>query len=247
MLPMDTAEMLSIPKASTAAAAFLLVAGLFVCLPFSPANAEDPSAAGSGFYFAGKGGPAFAFASDIESGSGSALKDDSAFNAIGAFGMGIGYTWAKQGLPLRTEFEFVNRTEISYNASPLFSSSSSNDAVASDIQNITAMLKGSWHFSSGDGMWSPFVSAGVGLSRNAVTGQYTPAGGAPGDLDEVSYDLAWSVGVGASFYLGKKIVNDIELSYVDLGSVDWGRPTSTNLKTDSFGGVQLLFSLRYNF
>ena len=96
-------------------------------------------------------------------------------------------------------------------------------------------------------MWSPFLSAGLGLSRNAVSGQYTPAGGKPADLDEVTYDLAWTVGAGASLYLGNHFVNDVELSYVDLGDVEWGRPAMSNLKTGNLGSVQLTFAIRYNF
>ncbi len=213
----------------------------------SPVAADENSSQGSGFYFTGKGGPAFAFATDIENGAGRKLEDDSAVNMIGAFGMGLGYTWARQGLPLRTELEFVNRTEVSYNRSPLFSGSATNDTVGSDIQNITAMMKGYYHFNSGDMMWSPFISGGLGISRNAISGQYTPAGGTPRNLNEADYDLAWTAGAGVSVYLGNNIVNDIELSYVDLGEANWGGPAATNLKTDALSALQLMFSLRYNF
>lgn len=221
--------------------------GLALAAAGSPARAEQLNATSSGFYFAGKGGPTFGLATDIENSAGLALQDDNAINMIGSFGVGLGYTWAKEGLPLRTEIELINRTEISYNASPLFSGSGANDAVGSDIQNVTALAKGYYHFDSGAPIWSPFISAGLGLSRNAVSGQYTPAGGTPADLDEVTYDLAWTVGAGVSLYLGNHFVNDVELSYVDLGDVDWGRPAATNLETGNLSSVQLTFAIRYNF
>ncbi len=228
----------------------LAAAFLSIALPATALAADDAVGAAdrnSGWYLAGKGGPVFGFATGIRNEGGQALNDEDAVNMVGGFGMAGGYTWARQGLPLRTELELMNRTEISYNASPLFSSSSSNDAVGSDIQNVTLMAKGYYHFDAGNPMWSPFIMGGLGLSRTAVSGQYTPAGGTPADLDHVTYGLAWTAGIGASFFLGNRVVNDIELSYVDLGDVDWGRPAATNLRTDSLGAAQIIFTLRYNF
>jgi len=242
--PSESHPMTSRPNTRHVCFLTILAAGLIAA---APASAEEQSASGSGFYFAGKGGPTLAFATDIENGAGRALKDDSATNMIGAFGMGLGYTWAREGLPLRTEIEFMNRTEVSYNQSPLFAGSAANDAVGSDLQNVTAMAKGYYHFASGDRMWSPFISGGLGLSRNAVSGQHTPAGGTPLDVDKVTYDLAWTAGAGVSLYLGNHIVNDIEISVVDLGSADWGLPSATNLHTDSLMAAQITFALRYNF
>ena len=222
---------------------------LVLTVAFVPAVAlaREGRPQGNGFYLAGLGGPVIGFANGIKNGAGRKLADDNALNGIGGFGMAAGYTWAREGLPLRTELQFVNRTEISYNVSPLFSGSAANDAIASDIQNVTTLLKGYYHFDVGSPKWSPFVSAGLGWSRTAVSGQYTPAGATPIKLDQVTNGLAWTAGIGASLYLGNHIVNDIELSYVDLGEVDFGLPSSINLHTNTLGAAQLTFALRYNF
>ena len=221
----------------------------FACtLVFSaPAWAQATGPQGSGFYVAGKGGPTFAFATDLSGSGGAGVDDDSAMNLIGAFGLAGGYAWVKQGLPLRTELELMNRTEVSYNASPVYAGGGAADAIGSDIQNVTLMAKAFWHFDAGSPMWSPFVSAGLGVSRNAVTGRFTPAGGAPSDVDETHYDVAWSVGTGASFYLGNRVVNDVELRYVNLGASDWSLPAPFTLASDDLHAVELSFAIRINF
>ena len=215
----------------------------------SPVLAQSAEPQGSGFYLAGKGGPTYALASDVSgrSDGGNAIEDDSASNLIGAFGLAGGYAWVSQGLPLRTELEFMNRTEVSYNSSPVYSGGGPADSIGSDIQNVTLMAKGFWHFDAGSPRWSPFVSAGLGVSRNAVTGRFTPAGGAPVDVDETKLDLAWSVGTGASFYLGNRVVNDVELRYVSLGASDWSLPAPFTLESDALHAVELSFAIRMNF
>lgn len=196
-------------------AASLMIASALIVSSTS-ANAQS---AKSGFYFAGKGGPSFLDASGIESSGGGALSDTNALNMVGAFGMAAGYTWLQQGLPLRTELELMNRTELTYDASPLFSSGAGRSALASTVQDVSMMLRGYWHFDAGSPtIWTPFLSAGIGIARNAVKGDLTPiaAGGTAQHLDKVTYAPAWSAGFGASFYLGHDVVNDIELRYVDL-------------------------------
>ena len=55
----------------------------------------------------------------------------------------------------------MNRTEVTYDASPLLTSGSSG-ALASTAQNVTTMAKFYWHFPVGSENWWPFASTGVG-------------------------------------------------------------------------------------
>jgi len=86
--------------------------------------------------------------------------------------MAGGYEWMYRfNLPLRTEFEFMNRTEVTYNVSPLFTNAPSG-ALASTAQNVTGMLKAYWHFPVDSALWWPFVSvasAGRTTRRKAST------------------------------------------------------------------------------
>ena len=203
----------------------------------------------SGFYLSGKGGPTYLNVGNIQASSGGVLHDSSAANLIGAFGMAGGYTWLRQGLPLRTELEFMNRTEVTYDSSPMFNGSVRNYGIASTEQNVSAMLKGYWYLPFGDPeRMSPFVSGGFGISRNAVKGDLTPiGGGSPIHFSDATLHPAWTAGVGVSFYLGNNVVNDVELRYVDLGSADWGIVGAPTLHSNAVQGGELSFALRYNF
>ena len=236
------------PAGTLPAVLSLLLVTALLSLPPAPARAGNDgitAPSGSGFYFSGKGGPILGYMRNIKSDSGSAVNKTSAYNMIGGFGMAAGYAWAREGLPIRTEFEFMNRTEINYDKSPVLSGSS--DAVGSTVQNVTGLAKVYWHFNVDSPKWSPFLLGGVGLSRTKVKGQYTPSGGGAYNLSKVTYGLAWTAGAGVSLFLANHLVNDIELSYVDLGKVDYGLPSSVNLHSNSLGGLQLLFDLRFNF
>lgn len=235
------------PHVLKTATAFLLSAvAVSAAAPAMAGDAQQPS----GFYFAGKGGPSLVETGTVKSSTGAGLVDDSGRNMIGAFGMAGGYTWLHEGLPLRTELELMNRTEVTFDGAPLLTGGGTNYALSSTVQNVSLMLKGYWYFRSGNPeVWSPFISGGIGLSRNAVKGDLTTIGsGAVQHIDKTSYAPAWSIGTGASFYLGNHVVNDIELRYVDLGKADWGvTGGAPDLSTQNVRGAELIFALRYNF
>jgi opacity protein-like surface antigen len=178
------------------------------------------------------------------------VNGDHSQNIVGAFGMAAGYEWLyRYGLPLRTEFEFMNRTELTYNASPLQLGTSSG-ALASTVQNITGMAKAYWHFPVGSRMWWPFVSGGLGWSDNTVKSQYTPNSGTAIRNTHATGDLAWSTGVGATFKLGPQVMNDVEIRYVNLGKADWGLPAAANIAANGIGSLsatEVNFAIRVMF
>lgn len=153
-----------------------VLATLLCCLP-AVATAQNTAPShlnpDKGWYFSGKGGPSFATLNGVEAQSGAQAGEDNAANVVGAFGMAGGYEWTyRYHIPLRTELEFMNRTEVTYDASPLLTTPGSG-ALASTVQNVTTMLRGYWHFPVGSRHWWPFVSGGLGWSHNTVKSQYT--------------------------------------------------------------------------
>ena len=140
----------------------------------------------------------------------------------------------------------MNRTEITYDASPVFKPGAPASSLASTVQDVSFMAKGYRHFQTDDPQWSPFVSAGLGVARNTVKGLYTPASGSVQKLDNSSYSPAWSIGTGISFFLGNNVVNDVEIRYVDLGEADWGMSTP-NIHAGHVGAAEISFAIRVNF
>jgi len=238
---------------------FLAVLSIAIALHPAVASTHDPKVAGpanshtlskTGWYFSGKGGPSFAQLRDVHSVStGQTLQETRTSNMTGGFGMAAGYEWMyRYHVPLRTELEFMNRTDVTYDASPLALTGTSG-ALASTAQNVTTMANVYWHFPIGSRLWWPYVSAGLGWAHNTVKSQYTPTGGQSAHYKSTSDNLAWSAGAGGSLHLGPGMTNDIELRYVDLGAANWGLP-SQNIETKSNGGfsaTELIFAIRYNF
>ena len=208
----------------------------------------DPS---KGWYVSGKGGPSFSQLSGVSASGGGTASRDGSQNIVGAFGMAGGYEWTyRYHIPLRTELEFMNRTEVTYDASPMLHGVPSG-ALGSTVQNITTMAKAYWHVPVGSDQWWPFVSGGVGWSHNTVKSQYTPTGGGiGGSTSHASDDLAWSTGIGATFKLGPQVMNDVELRYVDLGGPKWGLPGGQSIGASgpgSFTATELSFAIRVMF
>jgi len=219
--------------------------------PAPPAKLQlDPT---KGWYVSGKGGPSFSQLSGVSASGGGSASRDGSQNVIGAFGMAGGYEWTyRYHIPLRTELEFMNRTEVTYDASPLLQGRPSG-ALASTMQNITTMAKAYWHFPVGSDQWWPFVSGGVGWSHNTAKSLYTPSGGSGGSgtsSTHASDDLAWSTGIGATFKLGPQVMNDVEIRYVDLGAPNWGLPNGQNIAASgpgSFTATEISFAIRVMF
>jgi len=203
-----------------------------------------------GWYVAGKGGPSLAKITNIQSTNSYGINDTHAQNMIGAFGMAAGYEWSyRYHIPLRTEFEVMNRTEVTYNASPVLLGVSSG-ALASTVQNVTGMAKAYWHFPVNSANWWPFISGGLGMSMNTVKSQYTASGGTPIRNTHASEELAWSGGFGATFKLGPQVMNDVEIRYVDLGKANWGLPSKQNISTNGIGdfaATEISFAIRVMF
>ncbi len=204
----------------------------------------------SGRYFSGKGGPTISRLAGVRSMAGHSINKKSAISGIGAFGMAVGYEWMyRYGVPLRTELEFMNRTEVTFNESPHLYGAASG-ALASTAQNVTTMVKAYWHFPVKSAIWWPFVSAGVGWSHNTLKSVYTPTGSGSMKNSHTSEDLAWSVGGGISVKMGPNMVNDIEIRQVSLGQPNWGLPPDADIKTRSFMGfsaTEINFALRFRF
>ena len=226
-----------------------IAAGLVLSVLNTAAWASELPA-DKGWYIAGKGGPSYADISSVQSVSGYQVNGNHSHNIIGAFGMSAGYEWTyAYHIPLRTELEFMNRTEVTYNSSPSLLGASSG-ALASTVQNITAMAKAYWYVPVGSRNWWPFVSGGVGWSQNTVKSQFTPSSGTSFRATHANNDLAWSPGFGATFKLGPQVMNDVEIRYVSLGAANWGLPAPNNLTTPALGGLSatdINFAIRVMF
>lgn len=172
----------------------------------------------------------------------------------GSFGgVALGFDWQNG---IRADMS-VFGTETG-NVSATCASTSDGSPCSAHVQDISASVTTKGLMANGyyapleargsNSTFQPFLVAGVGLARNEV-GQWTrtnPAAGQPTRSFEgdTSTDLAWSVGVGASFQVtragARPIIIEAMVRHFDFGTASGGTTplpgngTSTPIKPFTF-------------
>ena len=234
---------------------FVLVVMLLVSTANAFAEQETPP-----IYLSGKLGFSLMGASDITNtstvaggvgmtGAGTTragVTKESTSDTVMPIGGAIGYNWAKHGISLRTEMEFLYRTNLGYEANPTFTNSWSPTKLTSKMTSKTVLFNGYYDFTNTT-KFTPFVGGGIGFSmNNTKTNGSLTNGTSPAEGTKSKTDFAWNVGGGVAYNLTEHIILDVTYRYADLGKAVWqagtAQLTSNNLYTNEF-----LFGARYQF
>ncbi|WP_345199413.1 outer membrane protein [Kistimonas scapharcae] len=129
-------------------------------------------------------------------------------------------------------------------------------------QHQRLMLEGAFYWVMREPELQPYVSAGLGFSRNRFTG-YSENDIYPTDSTAKSPDPitpfksaarnepAWQIGIGILIPLSEALLLDMGYQYANLGKVESGRDKpgrySGKLKTDDLTSQQLLLGLIWHF
>ena len=129
-------------------------------------------------------------------------------------------------------------------------------------QHQRLMLEGAFFWMMNDPDLQPYISAGLGYSRNRFTG-YSEKDIYPADSTAKSPDPitpfksatrnepAWQIGIGILIPLSDVLLLDMGYQYANLGKVESGRDKpgrySGKLKTDDLTSQQLLLGLIWHF
>lgn len=202
-------------------------------------------------YLSGKLGFSLMEASDITntsntSGTRAEVTKSSTSETVMPIGGAIGYNWAKQGVSLRTEMEFLYRTNLGYEANPTFTNAATPTKFTSKMTSKTVFFNGYYDFKNTT-KFTPFVGGGIGFSmNNTKTNGSLTNGASPAEGTIKRTDFAWNVGGGVAYNLTEHIILDVTYRYADLGKAVWQADTvqltSNNLHTNEF-----LFGARYQF
>ena len=165
-------------------------------------------------------------------------------------GGAIGYNWAKHGVSLRTEVEFLYRTNFGYDSNPTFMDAGGPTKFSSSMTSKTVLFNGYYDFTNTT-KFTPFIGGGVGLSMNNSTTHGSRTNGtSPTEYKQDKTNFAWNVGGGVAYALTEHIILDVTYRYADLGKAvgeavvggGHGQLTVNNLFTNEF-----LFGARYQF
>ena len=221
---------------------------LLLLVPTANAFAEQETPP---IYLSGKLGFSLMGASDITntsnvSGARAEVTKGSTSETVMPIGGAIGYNWAKHGVSLRTEMEFLYRTNLGYEANPTFTNAATPTKFTSKMTSKTVFFNGYYDFTN-TSKFTPFVGGGIGFSmNNTKTNGSLTNGTLPAEGTINKTDFAWNVGGGVAYALTEHISLDVTYRYADLGKAVWEagsvQLTSNNLHTNEF-----LFGARYQF
>ena len=183
----------------------------------------------------------------------SVVNVDRSFDSAPLFGIGIGYNY-NEWLRLDVTGEYRGKAnfhgfDIGYNPGP-------NDDVYSGSKSELTFLANAY---VDLGTWSnftPFVGAGVGISRNTISSFYDTSASfrSAAYADAASkWSFAWALYAGVGYKVTKNVTVELAYRYIDLGNAQSGNITN-------FAGVvggpyefnhltshDLKLGLRFNF
>jgi len=204
-------------------------------------------------YYAGiKFGTSVMTADDIENTTDvtnpAQVNEESESDTLGVLGVALGYNWKElSGLPLRTEIEYMYRTDFTYKSDPVFKNAAMPTKVDIDLNVQTLLLSLYLDIPTGTAL-TPFVGGGVGWAFLESDGDATLRGaGRQESQNNSETNLAWHLGGGVAYAISDRWTADLAYRYVDFGSMEWGNTSTLGLKTGEITAHEFILGLRYSF
>jgi len=210
-----------------------IIAALFCVALLLPSTAAFAQQKLSGLYVRGDLGGAF--------GAGTTFKDSNptAANCVlctttlptspGSsflFGGGVGY-----------RFTPVLRADVTLDYMPQFNAHGTNSTGSASVtfNTFVGLVNGYVDLNglmpNAFGSFQPYLTAGVGFSRNSMGTAAGRAFGVSGTQSgATNTDLAWSIGAGVAYPINQNLTFDVGYKYLDLGELRTG-------STNTAGGV----------
>ncbi|MEW5772273.1 MAG: outer membrane beta-barrel protein [Thermodesulfobacteriota bacterium] len=226
----------------------LLAAGIIVLMLSGQALAGENLP----IYIGAKLGVSAMTADDVENttdvSNPATVNNTSEDDTLTALGLAAGFNWKEMaGVPLRTEIEYMYRSEFSYEANPTFKDAGAPTKVDVDM-TVQTLLVNLFLDIPTDSALTPYVGGGLGwafLESDCVA--TVLATGDTADRSNEETNLAWHVGGGLAYAINENWTADLGYRYIDFGSMEWGRTAVLGLKADEITAHEVLLGIRYTF
>jgi opacity protein-like surface antigen len=189
--------------------------------------------------------------------------DSGTFSSAGKFGMGIGYQF---GPWFRADVTGEYRGKAAFTGLDRYSDPTADgNPNTFEGSNEYSAYKSEWLFLANGyvdlGSWAgitPYVGAGIGASRNTISGfkdVNTPNGGVAYADSNSEWNMAWALHAGLGYQVTERLTLDLGYSYVNLGDASTGDIISFN-GTNAVNNPMIFndlvshdfkFGLRYTF
>ncbi|NWF73713.1 MAG: porin family protein [Nitrospirae bacterium] len=205
----------------------------------------------SPLYISGKVGVSAMAASDITNtsggGGGPSLTKRDSDDTVVPVGVAIGYNWRKHGVSLRTEFEYLNRSNFGYTSTPVLASPGNPIGLTSKIGSQTLFGNVFYDFHNAT-LFTPFVGGGIGVAFNKSTMTLNNIGTSVFDTFEtIDTRFAWNIGAGAAVNVTEIMLLELSYRYTDLGGAVWSTGGAFELTTNSLHANEFLLAARLQF
>ncbi len=157
-------------------------------------------------------------------------------------GVAIGYNWRKHGVSLRTEFEYLNRSNFGYMSNPAFTNSGTPISLSSKIGSQTLFTNVFYDFHNAT-LFTHFVGRGIGVAFNKSTMTLNTVD----TFKTIDTRFAWNVGAGVAVNVTVIMLLELSYRYTDLGGAVWATGGAFELTTDSLHANEFLLAARLQF
>jgi opacity protein-like surface antigen len=207
----------------------------------------------SPFYISGKIGVSAMSANDIANTStvapgqtAASLTKTNSHDTVVPVGVAIGYNWRKHGLSLRTEFEYLNRSNFGYISNPAFTNSGTPIGLSSKIGSQTLFANAFYDFHNTT-LFTPFVGGGIGVAINKSTMTLNAIGSPTSTTEAIDTRFAWNIGAGVAVNVTEILLLELSYRYTDLGGAVWSTGGAFELTTNSLQANEFLLAARLQF
>ena len=204
----------------------------------------------SPLYISGKIGVSAMSADDIANtsggGGGPSLTKTDSHDTVVPVGVAIGYNWRKHGVALRTEFEYLNRSNFGYNSTPVLTSPGIQIGLTSKIGSQTLFANVFYDFHNAT-LFTPFIGGGIGAAINKSTMTLSAIGLPTSTFETIDTRFAWNVGAGVAVNVTEILLLELSYRYTDLGGAVWSTGGAFELTTNSLHANEFLLAARLQF
>jgi opacity protein-like surface antigen len=150
--------------------------------------------------------------------------DKTTMKAKPVYNLGVGYKFNDN---LRSDINFQSRT------------ASDKDLTNVTVKNKAIFLNGYYDFKN-DSIFTPYVTAGIGASKNKLS--HLPTG----FTSKPSTSFAWNTGLGSKINVAKNVDLDVSYKFSHLGNFEGTNASNEKIKMNS-KAHEVMAGVIYNF
>jgi opacity protein-like surface antigen len=166
---------------------------------------------------------------------------------VGGTGLVVGKYWHPNGLPLRTEVEYLHRFRFDYDYR--YGPANNLAGIENNIASDSILLAVIYDFRTGT-VLTPYLGGTFGIVRHSSDSRRTQIspGGAVTELTTETTNIVGGVQLGATIDLSIRWALDVAYRFLNLGKVEDGpHPDGVKVTGDPYLAHDFLITAQYRF